>query len=265
MDCSMSGFPVLHCLPEFAQAHVLWVSDAIQPSHPLSSPSPCTFNLSQHQGLFQWAGSSHQVSKVLELQLQHRSFQWIFKTDFLSKINWLDLLAVQGTLKSLLQHHSSKAAILQCSAFFMVQLLHPYMTTRKTVALSMQTSVSNGMSLLFNTLSRLVRGNRLIERVWDGTQYRAFLANPSWCWRYCPEEAHLEDHWLVLPADGSFSVVDLPMWLCIVLFCCAELDFDCTFKAWDLSWNCLCGAPWSTAAWWGQPLPDPGPRMLGGK
>ena len=79
MDCSMPGFPVLHCLPEFAQAHVLWVSDAIQPSHPLSSPSPCTFNLSQHQGLFQWAGSSHQVSKVLELQLQHQSFQWILR------------------------------------------------------------------------------------------------------------------------------------------------------------------------------------------
>ena len=82
MDCSMPGFPVLHYLPEFAQTHVHWVSDAIQPSHPLSSPSPA-FSLSQHQGLFQWVSFSHQVAKGLELQLQHQSFQWIFRTDFL--------------------------------------------------------------------------------------------------------------------------------------------------------------------------------------
>ena len=82
-DCSMLGLPVQHQLPEFTQAHVHWVSDVIPPSHPLSSPSPPTFNLSQHQGLFQWISSSHQVAKVLELQLQHQSFQWIFRTDFL--------------------------------------------------------------------------------------------------------------------------------------------------------------------------------------
>ena len=76
-------FPVLHHRPEFAQTHVNWVSDAIQPSHPLSSPSPPALNLSQHQGLFQWVGSSHQVAKVLELQLQYQSFQWIFRVDFL--------------------------------------------------------------------------------------------------------------------------------------------------------------------------------------
>ena len=83
MDCSMSGFPVHHQPPELAQTHVHWVSNAIQPSHPLSSPSPPSINLSQHQGLFKWVSSSHQVSKVLELelQLQHRSFQWIFRTD----------------------------------------------------------------------------------------------------------------------------------------------------------------------------------------
>ena len=75
MDCSMPGFPVHHQLPELAQAHVHWVGDAIQPSHPLLSPSPLAFNLSQHQGLFQWVSSSHQVAKVLELQLQHQSFQ----------------------------------------------------------------------------------------------------------------------------------------------------------------------------------------------
>ena len=83
MDCSMPGFPVHHQLPEFAQTHVHWVNNAIQPSHPLSSPSPPAFNLSQHQGLFQWVGSSHQVAKVLKFQLQHQSFQWIFRTDFL--------------------------------------------------------------------------------------------------------------------------------------------------------------------------------------
>ena len=96
-------------------------------------PSP-TFNLSQHQGLFQWINSLHQVDKVLELQLQHQSFQWTLRTD-LFRMDWLDLLAVQGTLKSLPQHHSSKALILWHSAFFMVQLSHPYMATGKTTAL----------------------------------------------------------------------------------------------------------------------------------
>ena len=79
----MPGVSVHHQLLEFTQTHVHWVSDAIQPSHPLSSPSLPTFHLSQHQGLFQWVSSSQQVTKVLEFQLQHRSFQWIFKTDFL--------------------------------------------------------------------------------------------------------------------------------------------------------------------------------------
>ena len=81
--CSMPGLPVPHQLLEFTQTHVHWVSDAIQPPHPLSSPSPPAFSLSQHQGLFKWVSSSHQVAKVLEFQLQHQSFQWIFKTDFL--------------------------------------------------------------------------------------------------------------------------------------------------------------------------------------
>ena len=89
-------------------------------------PSPPAFSLSQHQGLFQWVSSSHQVAKV-EFQLQHQSFQWLVSF----RMDWLDLLAVQGTLKSLLQHHSSKASILQCSAFFMVQLSHLYITARK--------------------------------------------------------------------------------------------------------------------------------------
>jgi len=83
MVCSTLGFPVHHKLPEFNQTHVHWVGDAIQPSHPLSSPSPPAINLSQHQALFQWVSSSHQVAKGLEFQLQHQSFQWIFRTDFL--------------------------------------------------------------------------------------------------------------------------------------------------------------------------------------
>ena len=83
MDCSTPGLPVHHQLPEFTQSHVHWVSDAIQPSHPLSSPSPPTLSLSQHQGLFKWVSSSHQVAKVLEFQLQHQSFQWIFRADLL--------------------------------------------------------------------------------------------------------------------------------------------------------------------------------------
>ena len=118
MDCSMPGFPIHHQLLKLAQTHVHQVGDAIQPSHSLLSPSPPAFNLSQHQGLFQWVSSSHQVARVLEFELQHHSFQWI-----LGQISFrIDLLAVQGTLKSFLQHHSSKTSILQCSAFFIVQL-----------------------------------------------------------------------------------------------------------------------------------------------
>ena len=115
---SMPAFPILHYLLELAQTHVHWVSDAIQSSHPLLPPSPPPLNLSQHQGLFQWVSHLHQMAKVLEPQLQDQSFQLIFRVNFLQ--NWLVyLLAVQGTLKSFLQHHSSKASILQCLDFFM--------------------------------------------------------------------------------------------------------------------------------------------------
>ena len=117
--------------------------------HPtISSSFPPALNLSQHQGLFQWVRSSNQVVKVLELQLQISPFNEYsglipFRTDC------FDLLAVQGTLKNLLQHHSSKASNLRCSAFFMVQLLHPYMTTGKIIALTIQTFVGKMMSLDF--------------------------------------------------------------------------------------------------------------------
>ena len=146
----MPGFPVLHYLPEFAQTHVHQVGDAIQPSCPLSSPFPPAFYFSQ-----QWV-----VSHIR--WLQHCSFSFSISpcNEYLRlisfRIDWLDLLAIQGTLKSLLQHHSSKVSILRCSACFMVQLLHPYMTTGKTIALTRWTFVEKLMSLLFNTLCRFV-------------------------------------------------------------------------------------------------------------
>ena len=138
MDCSTSGFPVHHQLLELAQTHVHRVGDAIQPSHPLSSPSPPAFNLAQHQGLFQWIRSLNQVAKVFGFSISP-SKQYSGLISF--RIDWFDLRAVQGTLKSLLQHYSSKASILWLSAFFIVQLSHPYMTTGKTIALTRGTFV----------------------------------------------------------------------------------------------------------------------------
>ena len=126
----------------------------IHTSHPLSSPSSA-FNLYQHEGLFQWVSSSHQLAKGLEFQLQHQSFQWILGL-ISFRMNCLDLPAVQGALKSLLQHHSSKASILQHSAFFIGQPSHPYMTTGKTIALTRWTFVGKAMSLFLNMLSGLV-------------------------------------------------------------------------------------------------------------
>ena len=154
MNHSMPGLPVHHQLLESTQTHVHWVGDAIQPSHPLLSPSPPALILSQHQGLFKWVSSSYQVAKRLGFQLNiSPSNEHPGLISF--RMDWLEPLAVQGTLKSLLQHHSSKASILR-SAFFIVQLSHPYMTTGKTIALPRRTFVGKVMSLLFNILSRLV-------------------------------------------------------------------------------------------------------------
>ena len=126
--------------------------------HPTISSSAIPFSSYlqsfQHQGLFKWVNSSHEVAKVLEFQPQHQSNEHPGLVSF--RMDWLDLLAVQGTLKSLFQHHSSKASILQHSAFFIVQLSHPYMTTGKTIDLTRWTFVGKVMSLLFNMLSRLV-------------------------------------------------------------------------------------------------------------
>ena len=152
LDCSIPGFPVLHCLPEFAQIHISLVGDAIQLSHPLSSPSSPALNLSQHQGLFQWAGSKHWSFSFSISIIPSNEYSGLISF----RMDWLDLLAIQGTLKSHLQQHSSKASIFWHSAFFMVQLWHPYITTGKTIALTRWTFVSRVMSLFFNMLSRLI-------------------------------------------------------------------------------------------------------------
>ena len=135
MNRSTPGLPVHHQLPEFTETHVHRVSDAIQPSHPLLSPSPPAINPSHHQS-FPMSQLFAQVTKVLKLQFQnfsispsHEYLGWIS-----FRIHWLDLLAVQGTPRSLLQHHSLKASILPWSIFFMLQPSHTYMTTGKNTA-----------------------------------------------------------------------------------------------------------------------------------
>ena len=130
MDCNTPGFPVHHQLLELTQTHVHWVGDAIQPSHPLLSPCPPVFNLSQYPGL-----SNESVLPIRWPKCWCFSFSISPSSEYSGlisfKIDWLDLLAVQGTLKSLLQHHSSKVTTLSSSVFFMVQLSRPYMTTGK--------------------------------------------------------------------------------------------------------------------------------------
>ena len=150
-----------HDLPEFAQTHVHRVGDAIQPSHPLSPASPPAFSLSQRQGLFQWVSSSHQGPKYWRFSFSFSispSSEYSGLTSF--RMDCLDFLAVQGTLKSLLQLHSSKASIPHCSALLIVQLSHAgkysYMTTGKTIGLTRWSFVGKVMSLLLNILSRLV-------------------------------------------------------------------------------------------------------------
>ena len=155
MNRSMPDLPVHHQLPEFTQTHVHRVSDAIQLSHPLSSPSPPA-PIPPSIRVF----SSESTLHMRWPKYWSFSFSIIPSKQYPGLISFrmdgLDLLAVQGTLKSLLQHHSSKASILQLSAFFTVQLSHPYMTTGKTIALTGRTFVGKVMSLLLSVLSRLV-------------------------------------------------------------------------------------------------------------
>ena len=140
MDCSTPGFPVHHQLPEFTQARVHWVGDTIQPSHPLLSPSSPALNLAQHQSFSTESALCIMWPKYwsFSLNISH-SNEHPGLISF--RIEWLDLLVVQGTLKIILQYHSSKASILRCSTFFIVQLSHPYMTTGKTRALTTLTFV----------------------------------------------------------------------------------------------------------------------------
>ena len=155
MNRSTPGLPVHQQLPEFTQTRVHQVGDSIQPSHPLSSPPPPAPSPSQHQGLSNESTIHMRWPKYWSFSFsispynEHRGL-------ISFRMDWLDLLAVQGTLKSLLQHHSSKASILWHSAFFTVQCSHPYITTGKTIALTKWNFVSKVMSLLFNMLSRLV-------------------------------------------------------------------------------------------------------------
>ena len=156
MDCSTPGLPVHHQLPEFNLSHVHWVGDAIQPSHPLLPTSPPDPNPSQHQSLFQWVNLCMRWPKYWSFSFSINPSKEI--PGLISfRMDWLDLPAVQGTLKHLLQHYSSKASVLWLSAFFIVQLSHPYMTTGKTIAMARWTFVGKVMSLLFNMLSRLVK------------------------------------------------------------------------------------------------------------
>ena len=153
MDCSTPGLLVPHQLLEFAEVHVHCIGDAVQPSHPLIHSSPSALYLSQHQGFFQWVVCLHQMIKILELQLQHQTFHLGLISLY---IDWFHLLAIQGTFRSLLQQHCSKASVPWGSAFFTVQLSQLYMTTGKTIALTIRTFVHRVMSPLFNTLSRFV-------------------------------------------------------------------------------------------------------------
>ena len=172
MDCSTPGLPVYHQLPEFAQTHIYRVGDAIQPSHLVvpfsclqSFPTSGSFQMTQ---LFASGGQSiGNFSFNISPSNEHPEL-------ICFRMDWLDLLAIQGTLNSLLQHHSSKPTVLRCSAFFIVQLSHPYMTTGNIIALTRRNFVDKVMSLLFNMLSRLVvtflpRSKRLLPSagIWE--------------------------------------------------------------------------------------------------
>ena len=156
MDCSTRGLPVHHQLPEFIQTHVQWVGDAIQPSHPPSSPSPPTFNLSQHQGLSQWVSSSHDVANVLGVSASASVHP--MNTQDWSPLGWTGWISLQSKGLSRVFIHTTvqKHQFFSIQFFFIVQLSHPYVTTGKTIALTRWMFVGKVMSLLFNMLSRLV-------------------------------------------------------------------------------------------------------------
>ena len=145
VDCSTPGLPVLPCLPEIAQTHIDWVDDAIQPSHPLSLPSPFVLNLSQHQGLFQWVSFSHQYGQSIGVSASASVLPMNIQGQFPLGLTGLISSLSKGLLR-VFSNNSLKASLLWCSAFFMVQLSHPYMTTGKTIALIIWTFVGKVMS-----------------------------------------------------------------------------------------------------------------------
>ena len=212
-ECITTGFVVHNQLQEIAETHVHQVGDAMQLFHPLSSPSPPAFSFSQQQGLFQWIS----FFCIRWPKYQGFSFSISLSNEYSQlisfKIDWLDLLAVPGNLKSLHQHHSSKVSILQHSAFFTVQLLHPYMTTGKTIALIIWTSVSKVISLFFNMLSCFVtpdlpKSKCLLNswlqspsaviwspRKWDLSLFSFFF--PSICYELIGPDAMILVFWLL--------------------------------------------------------------------
>ena len=150
MDCSITGLSVPHHLPGFTQIHIHYIGDPAISAFDTSSPS--ALYLSQHQGLFQWVSCLHQVSKILELQ--HQSFQWVFRVDFpYDWLVWSPCYPRDSQESSPAQFEGIRFLV---SAFFMVQVSQPYMTTEKTIALTIWTSIDRVMSLLFDTLSRFV-------------------------------------------------------------------------------------------------------------
>ena len=155
MDCSTPGFPVHHQFLKLAQTHVHWVGDAFQPSQPLLSPSPPALNLSRHQGLFQWISSLHQVTKLQSGVAVSGSVLPVNIQDWFP-LGWTALISLQSKGLSRVFSNTTVQSILQHSAFFMVQLSHPYMTIGKTIALPRQTFVSKVISILFHILSRFV-------------------------------------------------------------------------------------------------------------
>ena len=165
MDCSTPGFPVRHQLPELAQTHIYWVGDAIQPSHPLSSPSSSALNLSQHQSLFQWVGSLHQVAEILELQLQHQSFQWTFRVDLLQ--NGL----VGSPCSPRDSQESSPESQLEIISSLALSLLYgpTFISIQdywKNHSFDYTGLFGKVMSLLFNALSRFVKMKETWLNAW---------------------------------------------------------------------------------------------------
>ena len=153
IDCSTPGLSDPHQLLELAQVHFHCIGDAIHPSHSLTPSSPSALNLSKHQGLFQWVVCLHPMTKYWSFSISSSSKYSGFTS---LKMDWFDLLAVQGTFRSLFQHHSSKASILWCSTFFKVLLSQSCVTTGKNIALAIWTFVGRAISLFFNTVSRFV-------------------------------------------------------------------------------------------------------------